>query len=54
MSIQHKGRVDKFGKWQEIKSEIIEIIKSTPQEYQRKILDKKGNLDFIGASEKGE
>ena len=51
VSIQHKGRVDKFGRWQNIKNEMLEVISSTPQTHQKRILDDDRNLDLIGINE---
>lgn len=48
VSIQHKGRVDKFNKWQSIKNEIMDIIISSQEKYQKRILDDDRNLDLIG------
>lgn len=54
VSIQHKGRVDKFEKWENIKANILDIILSTPQQYQKRILDDNRNLDLIGITEAGD
>jgi len=51
VSIQHKGRVDKFEKWENIKANILDIILSMPQQYQKRILDDNRNLDLIGITE---
>lgn len=54
VSIQHKGRVDKFNKWEVIKSSVLDIIQTAPQEHKRRILNDMRELDLIGVSELGD
>ncbi|MCD8213499.1 MAG: N-6 DNA methylase [Campylobacter sp.] len=51
VSIQHKGRVDKFNKWSGIKNDILNVILSMPKKYQKRILDDDRNIDLVGFKE---
>lgn len=54
VSIQHKGRVDKFNKWDGVKKSVLDIIRNAPQEYKRRILNDERELDLIGVDELGD
>lgn len=54
VSVQHKGRIDKFNKWGDIKKKILNVISEMPGIYQKSILDENGNLDLIGINEHKE
>lgn len=54
VSVQHKGRIDKFNKWDDIKKEILEVVSTMPATYQKRIFNENGNLDLFGINEHRE